>query len=153
MLSGRKVELSFFVSSECCDCLATEIWYAGTVRGLLLLPDPAGDPQLQLLSVAPREEQRHVPLDDEAIMAVPHLPVAVPDTSGGALPYHFPAICADLKAVAIVPCLIFITHETEKGHIDWCHPKLEGLKVQAEVLPETVEDLLTRQQFNVSIFL
>jgi hypothetical protein len=25
--------------------------------------------------------------------------------------------------------------------------------VQAEVLPETVEDLLTRQQFNVSIFL
>lgn len=96
MLSGRKVELSFFVSSECCDCLATEIWYAGTVRGLLLLPDPAGDPQLQLLSVAPREEQRHVPLDDEAIMAVPHLPVAVADAPRGAFPHHLPAITTNL---------------------------------------------------------
>jgi hypothetical protein len=31
--------------------LATQIGYTGTIRGLLLFPDPTGDPDLQLLPV------------------------------------------------------------------------------------------------------
>lgn len=83
-------------------------------------------------------------------MAVTHLPVAVPDAPGGALPYHLPAIGADLEAVTVVPRLILVPHETQEGHVHWCHPKLEGLKVQAEVLPETVKHLLKTYQTNAS---
>ena len=85
-------------------------------------------------------------------MAVPHLSVAVPDAPGGALPYHLPAIGTNLEAVTVAPRLILIPHETEKGHVHWCHPKLEGLKVQAEVLPETMKHLLKINQTNVSRF-
>ena len=81
-------------------------------------------------------------------MTVPHLPVAVPDAPGGALPYHLPAIGPDLKAVTVVPRLIFVSHETEEGHVHWCHPKLEGLKVQTEVLSETMEHLIQPETFN-----
>ena len=122
--------------------LATQIGYTGAIRGLLLLPDPASDPQLQLLPVTTGEEQRHVPLDDEAVMAVPRLPVAVADAPRGALPYHLPAISTHLKAVAVVLRLVLVSHETKEGHVYRCHPKLEGLKVQAEVLPEAVKHLL-----------
>lgn len=121
---------------------ATQVGYARAVRALLLLPDPAGDPELQLLPITTREEERHVPLDDEAVVAVPHLPVAVADAPGGALPHHLPAVGAHLKAVAVVLGLILVPHEAEEGHVYWCHPKLEGLKVQAEVLPEAVKHLL-----------
>ena len=85
-------------------------------------------------------------------MAVPHLPVAVADAPGGALPNHLPAIGAHLKAVAVVLRLVLVSHETKEGHVYWCHPKLEGLKVQAEVLPEAVKHLLadTKSNFSVS---
>jgi len=119
--------------------LATQIGYTGTIRGLLLFPDPTCDPELQLLPITTGEEQGHVPLDDEAVMAVPHLPVAVADAPGGALPNHLPAIGTHLKAVAVVLRLVLVSHETKEGHVYWCHPKLEGLKVQAEVLPEAVK--------------
>ena len=69
-------------------------------------------------------------------MAVPHLPVAVADAPRGALLDHLPPVGADLEAIAVVLCLILVPHETEKGHVYRCHPKLECLKVQAEVLPK-----------------
>jgi hypothetical protein len=115
--------------------------YTCAVWGLLLFPYPTGDPELELLPVTAGEEEGHVPLDDEPIMAVPHLPVAVTDAPGGALPYHLPAIGTDLQAVAVVLCIVLVPHETEKCHVHRCHPKLEGLKVKAKVLPETVKYL------------
>jgi len=130
------------ISFEDCNHLATQIGNTGTVWGLLLFPDPASDTELQLLSVATGEEQRHVPLDDEAVVAVPHLPVAVADAPGGALPDHIPPVGADLEAVAVVLRLVLVPHEMEEGHVYRCHPKLERLKVQAEVLPEAVKHLL-----------
>lgn len=78
-------------------------------------------------------------------MAVPNLPVAVTDAAGSALPYHLPAICPDLKAIAVVPSIIFISHKTEKSHVYRCHSKLEGLKVQAKVLPKTMKNLETEK--------
>jgi hypothetical protein len=74
-------------------------------------------------------------------MAVSNLPVAVPDAAGGALPCHLPTISPNLKAVAVAPCLIFVSHETEESHVYWCHSELECLKMQAEVLPKTMENL------------
>ena len=130
------------ISFEGSKHLATQIGNTGAVWGLLLFPDPASDPELQLLPVATGEEQRHVPLDDEAVVAVPHLPVAVADAPGGALPDHLPPVGADLEAVAVVLRLVLVPHETEEGHVYRCHPKLECLKVQAEVLPEAVKHLL-----------
>jgi hypothetical protein len=118
--------------------------YTCAVWGLLLFPYPTSDPELELLPVTAGEEEGHVPLDDEPIMAVPHLPVAVTDAPGGALPYHLPAIGTDLQAVAVVLCIVLVPHETEKCHVHRCHPKLEGLEVKAKVLPETVKYLHTR---------
>lgn len=74
-------------------------------------------------------------------MAVPNLPVAIPDAAGSALPYHLPAICTNLKAIGVIPSIIFITHKPEESHVHWCHSKLKGLKVQAKVLPKTMKNL------------
>jgi len=141
------------ISFEDCNLLATQIGNTGAVWGLLLFPDPAGDPELQLLPVATREEQRHVPLDDEAVVAVTHLPVAVADAPWGAFPDHLPPVGADLEAVAVVLRLVLVPHETEEGHVYWCHPKLERLKVQAEVLPEAVKHLLRIFTKSISQFI
>lgn len=73
-------------------------------------------------------------------MAVPNLPMAVADAAGIALPYHLPAISSNLKAISVAPCIIFVAHKSEESHVYWCHSKLKGLKVQAKVLTETVED-------------
>ncbi|MCQ6473582.1 hypothetical protein NPN13_25210, partial [Vibrio parahaemolyticus] len=70
----------------------------------------------------------------------PNLPVAVPYAAGSALPYHLPAIRANLKAITIVPGIIFVAHKTEEGHVNRSHSKLEGLEMQAEVLPKAVKD-------------
>lgn len=133
--------------------LATQIGSTGAVWALLLFPDPAGDPELQLLPVATGEEQRHVPLDDEAVVAVPHLPVAVADAPGGTLPDHLPPVGTDLEAVAVVLRLILVPHETEECHVYRCHPKLERLKVEAEVLPEAVKHLLRIFTKSISRFI
>ena len=76
-------------------------------------------------------------------MAVPDLPVTVSNAAGSALPYHLPSICPNLKAIAVVPSIIFIAHKPEESHVYWCHSKLEGLEVQAKVLPETMKYLET----------
>lgn len=136
-----------------CNRLATQIGNTGAVWGLLLFPDATSDPELQLLPVTTREEQRHVPLDDEAVVAVPHLPVAVADAPRGALPDHLPPIGTNLKAVAVVLRLVLVPHETEEGHVYRCHPKLERLKVQAEVLPEAVKHLLRIFTKSISHFI
>ena len=117
------------ISFEGSKHLATQIGNTGAIWGLLLFPDPASDPELQLLPVATGEEQRHVPLDDEDVVAVLHLPVAVVDAPRGALPVHLPPVGADLEAVAVVICLALVPHEMEEGHVYRCHPKLERLKV------------------------
>jgi hypothetical protein len=126
-------------------CSAAKVRYAGSIRIGLLLPDPAGYPKLQLLPVTPREEQCHVPLDDEAIMAVPNLAVAVTDASWRAFPYHFSPITTNLETIGIVPCFIFIPHKTQESHVNRCHSELEGLKVQAEVLPKTMKYLMQKK--------
>jgi hypothetical protein len=106
----------------------------------LLLPDAAGNPQLELLPVAAGEEEGHVPVDDEAVEAVPDLLVAVPDAPGDALPCQLPPVPAHLQAVAEVPGLAVLAHEPQERHVHWCHPQQECLKMQAEVLSKTLEN-------------
>jgi len=119
---------------------ATEVWYAHpSIWILLLLPYPPSNSQLQLFSIPTREEESHVSLDNETIMAVPDLLVAISNTSWGTLPYEFPPICPDLKAITIVPSLILVTHETEECHVNRGHAKLESFKVKAEVLTKTMK--------------
>lgn len=122
---------------------ATEVWYAHpSIWILLLLPYPPSNSQLQLFSIPTREEESHVSLDNETIMAVPDLLVAISNTSWGTLPYEFPPICPDLKAITIVPSLILVTHETEECHVNRGHAKLESFKVKAEVLTKTMKYLM-----------
>ncbi len=124
---------------------ATEVWYAHpSIWILLLLPYPPSNSQLQFFSIPTREEESHISLDNETIMAVPYLLVAISDTSCGALPYEFPPICPNLKAITIVPSLILVTHETEECHVNRGHAKLEGFKVKAEILTKTMKDLTKR---------
>lgn len=133
---------------------AEEIRDAGSrVRILLLLPDAASNPQFQLLSLPAGEEERHVPLDYEAVVAVTHFAVTVPDTPGRALPYHLPAIGTHLKAIAIVPRVILVAHEAEECHVDWRHSELERLKMQAEILPEAMENLKMKALRQIGITL
>jgi hypothetical protein len=107
----------------------------------LLPPDAAGDPQLELLPAAAREEERHVPVDDEPVEAVPHLPVAVPDAPRRALPRQLPPAPAHLQAVPEPLRLALLAHEPQERHVHRRHPQHERLEVQAEVLPETLENL------------
>lgn len=85
----------------------------------LLLPDATGHPQLELLPGAAGEEECHVAVDDEAVEAVPHLLVAVPDAPGSALPRQLPPVPTHLQAVAEVPCLALFTHEPQESHVYW----------------------------------
>lgn len=87
----------------------------------LFFPDPACHSQLQLLPVAAREEERHITMNDQTIIAVPYLPMAVSDASWDPLPYQFPAIATHFKTVTVVLCLIILTHESQECHIHWRH--------------------------------
>lgn len=107
----------------------------------LLPPDPAGDAQLELLPAATGEEDCHVPMDDQPVEAVPHFPVAVPDAPRRTLPCQLPSTSAHLQAVTEALRLALLTHEPQECHVHWCGPQKECLEVQAEVLPETLEDL------------
>lgn len=107
----------------------------------MLLPDAASHTELQLLVVPTREEERHVSLDYEAIMAVSYFPMAVSDASRGAFPNHSPAAATNLQAVAVGLRLILVPHETNERHVDWSLPEQKGFKVQAEILSETIEHL------------
>jgi len=106
----------------------------------LLLPDPPSDPQLQLLPVATREEQGHAPLNDEPVIAVPDLPVAVSDASRDALPCHLTTTASNLQAVAVILSFSIVAHEAEEGNVDRCHAQLECLEMQTEILAEAAEN-------------
>lgn len=96
---------------------------------LLLLPDSPSDPQLELLPVPAREKQGHVPLDDQPVIAVTDLPVAVSDAPGHPLPDHLTPSSSHLQAVAVVLCFRIISHEPQKGNVDRRHAQLKGFKV------------------------
>jgi hypothetical protein len=110
-------------------------------RNSLLLPDPPSDPQLELLPVTTGEEQGHVPLDDEPVVAVPDFPVAVSDATRDALPCHLAATASDLEAVAVVLGFNVVSHEPEEGDVHRCHAQLECLEVQTKALAKTAENL------------
>ncbi|KAH0468068.1 hypothetical protein IEQ34_003101 [Dendrobium chrysotoxum] len=67
--------------------------------------------------------------------------MAVADAARSSLPYHLSAICAYLKTITILPCIILITHISKKCHIYRSLMKQEGLKVKAEILTKTIENL------------
>lgn len=90
-------------------------------------------------------------MDNETIMAVPDLAVAISDTSWCTLPNEFPAICPDLEAITVVPSFILVTHETEECHVNRCHAKLEGFKVKAKVLTKTMKDLTEKGNQNLQV--
>lgn len=111
------------------------------VQSALSLPYPSGDPKLELLPFSSGEKECHVTLDYETIMAVPYLLMALTYASRGSFPYEFPSMCSDFKSVAKGSCFDRIAHETEKCNVNWCNAKLEGFKMQAEVMAVTVEYL------------
>lgn len=74
-------------------------------------------------------------------MAVSNFLVAVSYASWAALPYLFPSIPSYLQAVAVAPSFSFVAHEPEECHVNRSHTKLEGFKMETEVLTKTVEDL------------
>ena len=124
-----------------------EVWYAHScIWVLLFLPYPPRNSQLQLLPVSTGEEKCHVPLDDEPVVAVPNLPVAISDAPWSTLPYELPSIRPNLKTVTVVLCLSFIAHETEECHVNWSHAVLECFKVEAEILAETMENLIKKKK-------
>ena len=121
---------------------AKEVWYAHScIWVLLFLPYSPRNSQLQLLPVSTGEEKCHVPLDNETVMAVPDLPVAISDASWGTLPYELPAICTNLQTVAVITGITFIAHKTEECHVHRSHAKLECFEVKAKVLAKTMENL------------
>ncbi|KAJ4954601.1 hypothetical protein NE237_011384 [Protea cynaroides] len=99
----------------------------------------------------PEKKKCHVPLNNEAIMAVPDLPVAISDAPEGTFPYEFTAISPNFQAVAIVPSLCLITHKMEECHVYRSHAKLEGFEVQAEVLTKTIEDIQKKSNISIRI--
>jgi len=96
---------------------------------LLLLPDSPSDPQLELLPVPSREKQSHVPLDDQPVIAVTDLTVAVSDAPWHPLPDHLAPGASHLQAVAVVLCFCIISQESQEGNVDRCHAKLKGFEV------------------------
>lgn len=108
-------------------------------RGRRFFPYPTSDPQLEFLSISTREEERHIPLYDEAVMTVPDLSVTISYAARGALPYELPPIPSHLQTVTIIPGIILITHEPKERHVHRRHAQLERLKVETEILPKTVE--------------
>lgn len=108
---------------------------------ILFFPNPSRDPQLQLFPFPSREEECHVSLYNEAIVAVSDFFVVVPNASRVSLPYQLPAISTDLEAVTVVSGICFVPHESEKCHVNWCHTQLKGFKMKTEILAKTVEDL------------
>lgn len=105
----------------------------------MLLPDSPCDPEFELLPVATREAQGHVPLDDEPVVAVSDFPVTVSDASRDTLPGHLAVDASNLQAVAVVLGFGVVSHESEEGDVDRRHAQLECLKVQAEVLAKAAE--------------
>lgn len=126
---------------------ATKIWYTHpSIRILLFFPYSSSNSELKLLPIPTREKQGHISLDDETIMAIPDLTVAIPDTPWSTLPNEFPAIRPNFQAIAIVPSLILVPHETKECHVNRGHPKLESFKMKAEVLAKTVKYLPTKKE-------
>lgn len=107
----------------------------------MFFPNPSSDPQLQLFPFSSREEQRHVSLYNETIMAVSNFLVVVPNASRVALPNQLPAISTNLEAVTEVSSVGFVPHESQKCHVNRCHTQLKGFKMKTEILAKTVEDL------------
>jgi hypothetical protein len=60
--------------------ITRELWWVGAPEVM--------DTQLELLPVTAREEQGHVPLDDEPVVAIPDPPVTVNDAPGYPLADH-----------------------------------------------------------------
>lgn len=87
----------------------------------LLLPDTTSDSELELLTVATGEEESHLPVDYEAVMAVTHLPVAIPDTSWHPLPYQLPTVATNLQAVTVALRILIFPHKPKECHVDWSY--------------------------------
>lgn len=73
--------------------------------------------------------------------------MAIADASWGPLPYKFPAVRSNLQAVAVIPSLSLVAHETEKRHVNRGHAKLERLEMEAEVLTKTMKYLTKDTDF------
>lgn len=71
--------------------------------------------------------------------------MAVPYTTWLSLPGYLPPMASNLKTVAVLLSIIFITHETQECYVDWSHPELEGFKMQTEILPKATEYLDIRE--------
>lgn len=107
----------------------------------LLFPYPSCHSKLQFFPVSPREEQGHVALDNETVKTITNLSVTVPYAPRNPLKNQFPPVPTHLKAVAIVLCLVIITHKPQECYINWSHSKLEGFKMQAKVLTKAAKNL------------
>lgn len=78
----------------------------------LFFPNPSGYSKFQFLPVTAREEESHVPLNDQTVKTVANLAVTIPNCSRHPLPCHLPSVSAYLETVGIVLCVIIIAHKT-----------------------------------------
>ena len=67
--------------------------------------------------------------------------MAISDASRDTLPSHLTINASNLQAVGVVLGFGVVSHEPEEGDVHRRHAQLEGLKVQAEVLPKAAENL------------
>jgi hypothetical protein len=81
-------------------------------------------------------------MDDETIAAIPYSAMAIPDAPRDALPCQLPAMPSNLKAVREVLRFRILAHEPEECHVHRGHTEPESFEMQAEMLPEAMEDLL-----------
>lgn len=107
----------------------------------LFFPYSSCHSKLQLLPLSPWEEQSHVTLDNETIETVTNLPMTVPYAPGYPLPNHFPPTPTYLKAVAIIFCLVVVTHKPQESYINRRDAKLKRFEMQAKVLTKATENL------------
>lgn len=107
----------------------------------LFFPYAARQSQFQFSSITPGEEDREILVYDQPILTVADFLVTKTDTSWDSLPCQLSPICSHFKSVTEFLCLIVIPHETQEGHVHWCHSEAESLKVQTELFAKTVEHL------------
>lgn len=74
-------------------------------------------------------------------MVIPYLSVAISDASWGSFPDKFSPVSSNFEAVRVISSLVFVAHKTEECHVHRSCTKLEGFKVEAEVLAKTMKNL------------
>lgn len=59
-------------------------------------------------------------MDDKTVITITYFLMTVPDAAWNTLPYQFPVVPTNFKAVTETLCFILVTHESQECHVNWC---------------------------------